>query len=82
MSELVTWEQLATLLRRYLDSHCHAADREGMSALCECSLCLDTRAALALEAKGLTREDAKTIYAEGIETGIQIGRGLKPVPTR
>ena len=38
--------QLAALLRRYLDNHCAASDQEGMSALCECRLCLATRAAL------------------------------------
>jgi hypothetical protein len=32
------------LLKRYLDNHCQAADQDGMSALCECRLCLDTRA--------------------------------------
>jgi hypothetical protein len=31
------------LLKRYLDNHCQAADQEGMSALCECRLCLETR---------------------------------------
>jgi hypothetical protein len=31
------------LLRRYLDNHCAHADAEGMSARCECTLCLDTR---------------------------------------
>ena len=37
---------LEKLLRRFLDNHCQNADSEGMSALCECKLCLDTRAAL------------------------------------
>lgn len=38
---------LRRLLRRYLDNHCQASDQEGASALCECRLCLETRAALA-----------------------------------
>jgi hypothetical protein len=38
---------LLTLLGRYLDNHCANADAEGMSVLCECRLCLETRAALA-----------------------------------
>lgn len=39
------------LLKRYLDNHCANADAEGMSALCECKLCLDTR----LELRAATR---------------------------
>ena len=31
------------LLKRYLDNHCQASDQEGMSVLCECQLCRDTR---------------------------------------
>lgn len=31
------------IIRRYLDNHCANADAEGMSALCECKLCLDAR---------------------------------------
>ena len=42
---LTALETLDQLLGRYLDNHCQAADQEGMSALCECRLCLDTRAA-------------------------------------
>lgn len=34
------------LLRRYLQNHCENADADGMSTLCECRLCLDTRAEL------------------------------------
>lgn len=41
----------AELLQRYLDSHCANSDAEGMSALCECKLCQDTRAALNTEAR-------------------------------
>lgn len=33
----------ARLLRRYLDNHSNNADTEGMSALCECKLCQETR---------------------------------------
>lgn len=35
------------LLMRYLQNHCENADAEGMSALCECRLCLETKEALA-----------------------------------
>lgn len=31
------------LLKRYLDNHCANSDAEGMSTLCECKLCTDTR---------------------------------------
>jgi len=34
------------LLKRYLDNHCANADCEGMSVLCECKLCRETRTAL------------------------------------
>ncbi len=43
---LLECAQLRALLKRYLDNHCAAADAEGMSTLCECRLCLDTRAVL------------------------------------
>ena len=36
------------LLKRYLDNHCQNADAEGMSARCECRLCLATRKAIGL----------------------------------
>jgi hypothetical protein len=36
------------LLKRYLDNHCQAADQEGMSVLCECRLCKDTRVYLGM----------------------------------
>jgi hypothetical protein len=39
---------LVTLLGRYLDNHCMSADAEGGSTLCECGLCKDTRAVLAV----------------------------------
>jgi hypothetical protein len=42
--------RLRQLLQRYLDNHCAQADAEGMSALCECRLCLDTRALIRPEA--------------------------------
>ena len=35
---------MLALLRRYLDNHSANADAEGMGALCECRLCLATRA--------------------------------------
>jgi len=35
-------------LRKYLDNHCANADAEGVSALCECRLCLETRQLLAI----------------------------------
>lgn len=35
--------QAVVLLRRYLDNHCANSDAEGMSTLCECQLCRDTR---------------------------------------
>lgn len=35
------------IVRRFLDNHCANADAEGMSALCECRLCLDARQAVA-----------------------------------
>jgi hypothetical protein len=38
---------MQTIVRRYLDNHCANADAEGMSALCECQLCLDARQAIA-----------------------------------
>jgi hypothetical protein len=38
-----TPEVQVTLLKRYLQNHCEASDREGTSALCECKLCLETR---------------------------------------
>jgi hypothetical protein len=38
---------LHVLLKRYLDNHCANADAEGLSALCECRLCRDTRRTLA-----------------------------------
>jgi predicted Ser/Thr protein kinase len=34
------------IVGRYLDQHCAEADREGLSALCECSLCTDARRVL------------------------------------
>src|SRR5882762_9757821 len=37
---------LVALLKRYLDNHCANADCEGMSVLCECKLCRETRTAL------------------------------------
>jgi predicted RNase H-like HicB family nuclease len=37
---------LVDLLKRYLQNHCEHADAEGMSGLCECQLCQDTRKAL------------------------------------
>lgn len=40
-------DRLSALLCRYLDNHCANADAEGMSTLCECRLCRDTRRALA-----------------------------------
>jgi phage-related tail protein len=39
-------ETFAAALRKYLDNHCANADAQGMSALCECKLCLTTRALL------------------------------------
>ena len=42
---------LVALLKRYLDNHCANADVEGASVLCECRLCLDTRAALGMVVK-------------------------------
>lgn len=36
-------DALRGLLRRYLDNHCANADVEGMSTLCECKLCVETR---------------------------------------
>lgn len=36
------------LLKRYLDNHCANADAEGMSTLCECKLCQDTRTELGM----------------------------------
>ena len=39
---------LEALLKRYLTNHCQNTDAEGMSALCECRLCLDTREALGI----------------------------------
>jgi hypothetical protein len=44
----VRLERLEQLLKRYLDNHCANADAEGMSALCECRLCLDTREAIGI----------------------------------
>lgn len=41
-----TYVSPTALLKRYLDNHCANADAEGMSTLCECQVCLDTRAAL------------------------------------
>jgi len=38
--------ELLALVRRYLDNHCANADAEGMSAICECRLCLDARASI------------------------------------
>lgn len=43
-------DALQQLLKRYLDNHCSNADAEGMSALCECKLCLETRAQLGMNA--------------------------------
>lgn len=43
-----TIDLLEQLLKRYLDNHCSNADAEGMSALCECKLCLETRAQLGM----------------------------------
>lgn len=40
------------LLRRYLDNHCQLADSDGMSALCECKLCVETRVAVRRETPG------------------------------
>jgi hypothetical protein len=40
----VNLSEMIALLRRYLDNHGANADAEGMSAICECRLCLDTRA--------------------------------------
>jgi hypothetical protein len=42
--DLEIGDKLVALLKRYLDNHCANADVEGMSVLCECKLCLDTRA--------------------------------------
>lgn len=36
------------LLTRYLDNHCANVDAEGVSGLCECQLCKDTRGALGM----------------------------------
>jgi len=36
------------LLKRYLDNHCLAADQEGLSVVCDCPLCHDTRTYLGL----------------------------------
>lgn len=45
-------EKLEALLKRYLDHHCQSADQEGMSTLCECKLCYDTRTALGMKVYG------------------------------
>ena len=41
--------EMEKLLKRYLDNHCANADAEGMSTLCECKLCIDTRVLLMME---------------------------------
>jgi len=41
---------LMAVVRKYLDNHCANADAEGVSALCECSVCLEARALLSWRA--------------------------------
>lgn len=52
---------LSSLLKRYLDNHCQNADAEGMSALCECKLCIDTRNAL-LENYEFAIDELRALY--------------------
>lgn len=51
--------ELVKLLKRYLDNHCANADAEGMSALCECQLCLDTRKVVMYAANEVFSSDGK-----------------------
>jgi len=46
---------LRRIIGKYLDNHCTNADAEGMSALCECRLCLEARALLWPDSPALTR---------------------------
>jgi hypothetical protein len=48
-------DSLNLIVGRYLDNHCANADAEGMSALCECQLCRDARAARAVVAAWVIR---------------------------